>query len=338
MLISLFTLQNSTLITTLQLFDMHVGLVASKIHRLVEYTPKKGFNSFVQSAVDARRQGDEKSNSSVVAEKLRLLANSSYDFQILDCSRHTVAKYLSDEKTHAVNNSKLFKKLDHVNSSLYEVELAKVQIEHKEPIFVKFFILQYAKLRILELYYNFFTKFCDVSIFEVLEMDADSWLLLRKNWKLYQTWKESGIVEVAIKWLCSLLHCWRCSMFLPQACCVKQKQHDRREPGLFKEEFRCSVRLYLCSRTTCCYEVTFNKLKFSSNGLNEHVWEQSGDGLLDMYRTVLKKKVNVTSNSRGFRANNHSVATCEQSKKSLSYCYLKRIAESDGIHTQLPNS
>ena len=114
---------------------------------------------------------------------MKLLANSSYGYQIMDVSRHTVTKYLTDEKTHAAINSKLFKKLDHVNNSLYEVELAKSQIEHKEPIIVSFFILQYAKLRMLELYYNFLTRFCDVNKFEELEMDTDS-LLPRKDWKI----------------------------------------------------------------------------------------------------------------------------------------------------------
>ena len=128
----------------------------------------------MQSAVDARRQGDGNSNLSVVAETMKLLADSSYSYQILGRSRHTVTKYLTDEKTHAAINSKLFKKLDQVNNSLYEVELAKAQIEHKEPIIVGFFILQYAKLRMLELYYDFFTRFCDVNKFEELEMDTNS--------------------------------------------------------------------------------------------------------------------------------------------------------------------
>ena len=61
-----------------------------------------------------------------------------------------------------------------MNNSLYEVELAKAQIEHKEPIIVWFFILQYAKLRMLEQYYNFVTRFCDVNKFEEFEMDTDS--------------------------------------------------------------------------------------------------------------------------------------------------------------------
>ena len=174
MLISSFTLQNGTLITLLLLFYLHLGLVFTKIHHFVEYTPKKCFNSFLQSAVDARRKGDENPKSSVAAETMKLLANSSYGYQIMDRSRHTVTKYLSDEKTHVANNSKLFKILEDLNNSLYEVELAKADIEHKEPIIVGFFILQYAKMRMLELYYNFFTRFCDVNKFEELETDTDS--------------------------------------------------------------------------------------------------------------------------------------------------------------------
>ena len=162
MLISSFTIQNGTLKTPLLLFCLQLGLVCTKIHHFVEYTPKKCFNSFVQSAVDARRQGDENPNSSVVAETMKLLANSSNGYQIMDRSRHTVTKYLTDKKTHAAINSKMFKQLDHVNVSLDDVELAKAQIEHKEPIIVGFFILQHAKLRMLEPYHNFFTRFCDV--------------------------------------------------------------------------------------------------------------------------------------------------------------------------------
>ena len=109
MLISSSTLQNGTLITPLLLFYLKLGLVCTKIQHFVEYTLKKCFNSFVQSAVDARKQGDENPNSSAVAETMKLLSNSSYGYQIMDRSRHTVTKYLSDEKTHAANNSKLFK-------------------------------------------------------------------------------------------------------------------------------------------------------------------------------------------------------------------------------------
>ena len=54
------------------------------------------------------------------------------------------------------------------------MELVKSTIEHREPIIVGFFILQYARLRMLELFYKFFDKFCDVNKFEELETDTDS--------------------------------------------------------------------------------------------------------------------------------------------------------------------
>ena len=187
MLISSFTLQNGTLITHLLLFYLQLGLVVTKIHRFVEYTPKKCFISFVQAAVDARRKGDENPNSSVVAETMKLLANSSYGYQNMDRSRHTVTKYLSDEEMHAANNSKLFKRLDHMNNPLYEVELVKARIEHKKPIILGSFIFQYAKLRTLELYYNFFTRFCDVNKFEEIEKKhrlAVCCSCQKKSWKI----------------------------------------------------------------------------------------------------------------------------------------------------------
>ena len=174
MLIWSYFLKNGTLITPLLLFYLELGLVCKKISRLVEYTPIKCFKKFVQSAVDARREGDGNPNSSVVAETMNLLANSSYGHQTMDRSRHTVTKYLNNEKTHGTIYTKFFKRLDHINDQMYEVELAKAEIEHREPIIVGFFILQYAKLRMLELYYNFFERFCDVNKFEELEMDTDS--------------------------------------------------------------------------------------------------------------------------------------------------------------------
>ena len=154
MLISSFHLKNGTIITPLLLYYLHLGLECTKIQRFVQYTPKKCFSSFVQSAVNDRRQGDENPNSSVVAETMKLLANSSYGYQIMDRSRHTVTKYLNDGKTHSAIINKLFKRFSFITDQLYEVELVKSEIEHPEPIIVGFFILQYAKLREIGKYYS----------------------------------------------------------------------------------------------------------------------------------------------------------------------------------------
>ena len=53
----------------------------------------------------------------------------------------------------------MFKRLGHINDQLHEIELAKSKPEHGELILVSFFILQYAKLRMLDPCYKFFENF-----------------------------------------------------------------------------------------------------------------------------------------------------------------------------------
>ena len=39
--------------------------------------------------------------------------------------------------------------------------------------------------------------------------------------------------------------------FFPRACCTEHKKHEKRQPGPFKEEFRCKETLCLCSIIPC---------------------------------------------------------------------------------------
>ena len=337
MLISSFHLKNGTIIIPLLLYYFHLGLECTKIHQFFQYTPKKYFSSFAQSAVNSRRQRDENPNSSVVAETMKVLANSSYGYQIMDCSQHTVTKYLNDEKTHSAINNKLFRWLNFITDQLYEVGLVKSEIEHREPIIVGFFILQYAKLRMLEVYYNFFKMFCDTEKYEELEMDTNSLYLAL----LEENLEDIILPEKSNEW--EAIRSRDCTdsftanatgNFIPRTCFSANKKHDKREPGLFKEEFRCFEMLCLCSKTYCCYDRKSNKYNFSSKGLSKRTLEHCGDGPMSKYRKVLEEAVNGTSTNRGFRIMKQSVATYEQTKTGLSYFYPKRLVEEDGIHTK----
>ena len=49
--------------------------------------------------------------------------------------------------------------------------------------------------------------------------------------------------------------------FFLENCCIEHKRHDERDPGLFREEFRCTELLRLCSKTYCCYDLISNKVQ-----------------------------------------------------------------------------
>ena len=189
----------------------------------------------------------------------------------------------------------------------------------------------------LELYYNFFKKFCGTDNYEELETDTDSFHLALSEENL----EDVILPEKRAEW--EQLRSNDCTdnftanatdNFFSRTCCHTHKKHNERGPGLFKEEFRCAEMLCFWSKTYCCFDKLTNKYKFSSKGLNKRTLDDCGDGgPMSKYCKVLEDSANLTSTNREFRTIQHCVATYEQTKKGLSYFYPKRIVE-DGIHTK----
>ena len=233
--------------------------------------------------MDARRKTDENPHSSVVAGTMKLSANSSYCYQIMERSRHIITKYLNDEKAHEAINSKFFKKRNHLNDNLYEIESVKADVEHKEPIIVGFFNLQYAKLWMLELFYNFSKSFCDFNSFEEIEMDTDSLYLAVAHDSLEdcikqdkrEVWNNIRMND------CSNTFAAGSSNNFFLALVVPNMNQDKRESGLIKEEFRRTETTCLCSKTHCCFDQSRDQIKISSKGHNKWTLEYSGAGPLE---------------------------------------------------------
>ena len=336
MLISSMKLQRGPLITPLLLFYLKHGLILKKIHFFLQYTPVKCFNSFVQSVVTARREGDKNKNSTVIAETMKLIGNSAYGYQIMDRSRHSRTKYVLGTAVDKLINNRFFQKLNELPRQIYEVELKKCRVVHKEPIIVGFFILQYAKLTMLQLVYEFFDKFCDPSKYEFIETDTDS---------LYLAISERTIPEIIRSdredaWTSLRLADCRPDFeadgqynFFPRECCPEHNHFDQRTPGLFKEEFRCTEMVALCSKTYCCLDETSGKVKISSKGINKNTL--LNDTPMEKYLNVLLHQTEIETVNRGFRFIGKSkVCTYELKKNGLSYFYPKRKVKDDGIHTE----
>ena len=96
---------------------------------------------------------DVNRNSISFAETKKLLGEIRCGYRIMNRSWHTVTEYLwCDGKTHAPIKSKLVNKLSQRNNAIFELDFARAEIEHEEPILVKFLILPFAKLRTMELF------------------------------------------------------------------------------------------------------------------------------------------------------------------------------------------
>ena len=137
-----------------------------------------------------------------------------------------------------------------------------------------------------ELYHNFFDKFCGVTKFEELEIDTDSPYLALSEHDLYNcirpAMKKSGAL-CEVETVRVNIQPPQQQTFSTRSCCAKHLKHDKREPGLFKEDFRGTELISLLSKTYCCYDSQSNKFKLSSKGWNERTLEDSDDDPMSKY-------------------------------------------------------
>ena len=150
------------------------GLEVTRVYQVIEYTPKPCFKPFGDAVSNARRAGDADPSKAIIADTMKLVGNSSYGKTITNKERHRQVKFCDDDEVPNLINSPFFRELNPIDDNTYEVQSSKKKIKLDLPLQVGFFVYQYAKLRMLQFYYDFLDKYVDRSDFEYCGMDTDS--------------------------------------------------------------------------------------------------------------------------------------------------------------------
>ena len=135
------------------------GLVVDHVYQVVEYERKPCFRNFGESVSTARRNGDVDPDKSIIADTMKLLGNSAYGKTVTNVDRHRDVKYCTEGGTSLLVGNKRFRQLDVVAEDAYEVTSSKARVTYDLPLHIGFFVYQYAKLRMLEFYYDFVDRY-----------------------------------------------------------------------------------------------------------------------------------------------------------------------------------
>ena len=244
------------------------------------------------------------------------VGNSGYWKTITNQLKHRNVEYCSDAEASRKVNTPLFRKLENITEDTYEVESCKKTIKLNLPIKVGFFVYQYAKLRMLQFYYDFLDKYLDRADFQMCEMDTDS---------AYIAISGDSVESLVKPELKAAFEQDKCNWF-PRTDTAEHKAYDKRTPGLFKVEWEGEGIIGLCSKTYYCFGA---KDKFSCKGVNK----KCNDIDKDKYLNVLLTKQNSGGVNRGFRVVNNTMYTYTQVRDAFSYFYPKRKVLVDGVST-----
>ena len=135
------------------------GLVVDRVYQIIEYQPNPCFRQFGESVSTARREGDSDPHKTIIADTMKLLGNSGYGKTVTDVDRHRNVQYCTDVGASSLVNNRRFRQLDVVVDNAYEVETDKKVVKYTLPHHIGFFVYQYAKLRMLQFYYDFVDRY-----------------------------------------------------------------------------------------------------------------------------------------------------------------------------------
>ena len=316
------------------------GLKVTKIYSVIEWKPSKCFKAFGDAVSEARRDGDKDPAKGLIAETMKLLGNSGYGKTVTNKEMHRDVKYVYPCQASSLVNEKRFRQQNIISDQLVEVEMMKQTIRLDLPIQIGYFVYQYAKLRMLEFYYDFLDKYLDRKDFEMCEMDTDSAYLAlaapdmeqlvrpelkREFYEERSKWLPAEACDVHVK---DYINCRALDQHWTAAaeCCKNRIMFDKRTPGLFKVEWRGEGIVSLCSKTYYCFG---EKNKATTKGLNKQQNFLNKEVFLD----VLKNQCTGSGTNKGFRVVNNTMYTYTQRRDALTYFYPKRIVEADGVST-----
>ena len=135
------------------------GLVVDHVYQVVEYEPKPCFRNFGESVSTARRNGDVDPEKAIIGDTMKLLGNSAYGKTVTNVDKHRDVRYCTEVGTSRLISNKRFRQLDVVTDDAYEVTSSKARVTYDLPHHIGFFVYQYAKLRMLEFYYDFVDRY-----------------------------------------------------------------------------------------------------------------------------------------------------------------------------------
>ena len=244
--------------------------------------------------------------------------NSAYGKTATAIEKHKDVSFCEDEKASRNVNSPFFFNLTPITPSVYEVEMKKRTIKFNLPHQIAFFVYQYAKLRMLEFYYDCVDYYIPRECFEYCQMDTDSGYISFCSDDFQSMVRPELKEEFArekAKWF-------------PRTDTKENAAYDLRLIGLFKQEFFGDGICALMSKTYYCWGDNTSP-KFSCKGINKKHNKITRQTYLD----VLREKKSQSGTNRGFRMHKQRMHTYVQKRDGFSYLYPKRKVLEDGVTT-----
>ena len=156
---------NILLATHLLRWYLDHGLEVTRVYQVIEYDPLPCFRRFGDAVSTARHEGDVHPHKVIIADTMKLLRNSGYRKTTTNVDRHRDVKYCTEKAASITVYDRPFRHVDVVVDDAYEIDTKKKTVTYARPVHMGFFVLQYAKMRMLQFYHDLINRYLDRPLF-----------------------------------------------------------------------------------------------------------------------------------------------------------------------------
>ena len=291
------------------------GAIVTKLYGVIPAERGRPFKNFTDWVSDERRKGDKQTCYSIIAEAAKTVGNSAYGRTGMNKNKFKNVKFCTEKQFNRAKNNYFFCDAEE-HDGVYEVYSSPRNVMQNMPIQVAFGVLNEAKLRMLEFYYDCIDKYIERNDYQYMYMDTDSAYMALTD-KFENLIKPELLNEFKLeenKWF-------------PRTDTNEHKAFDKRKPGLFKIEHEGDGMVALCSKS---YYTWGSKDKYSMKGVQidrnkEHINKEN-------YKRCLDNGETLSCQNKGFRYIDKTMKTYEQEKLGLTSIYVKGVVMKDGVH------
>ena len=294
------------------------GVQVTNLYGVIPAQRSRPFKDFVSWVSDERRKGDIDITYAIIGEAAKLVGNSAYGRTGMNKNNFQKVRFCNEKQFNRAKNNYFFNDAEEYDG-VYEVASRPRTVKQNMPIQIAFNVLNDAKLRMLEFYYDCIDKYIDRSDYQYMYMDTDSaYMALAGNdiKKLIKPKLREEFEKDKNNWF-------------PRTDTNEHKAYDKRKPGLFKLEWSGTGMIALSSKTYYCWG---SEDKISCKGTQKNNNKHSLNK--ESYKKCLYDGTTINCKNKGFRFVDKAIKTYEQSKTGITPIYVKGIVMTDGVHVR----
>ena len=308
---------------------LDIGMVIENVEYFFEFTPTTALAPFVDLVCEKRYAAslaDTAPEDRIIGAIAKTLSASVYGRCFYNHAKSVKVRYVTDKQLlKALYRDKIIN-VDYVSreceesgrsSYLYEMKCRPRTINYSSPAHLSAFILSTAKLRLLEMAYDFLCTYFDNSTFDFVCSHTDS-LAIKISEKSLEDFlknciirgKEESFEEVRDKYLVNPNN-------------PKSKFID----GLFKKEWDGSLAIFTSSKLYCVWNDNDKIVKYACRSCPSRAFLNSVS--IEALRKVLYENKPIIVKYRAFNYILGDMLCEEVSKSAVSCYYLKRRINDD---------